>query len=121
MGASCTVWANALAALKQATRNAKDSARIVSLATRSRPDHKRGKTIRRIKAAVSRSPSLGPDRGPHQRCVLRLFDRPPASVRDLHADDLDCTSAHLDGIALHAGEPIADKVCYQLGWDAVLN
>jgi hypothetical protein len=46
MGASWTVWANALAAIKKAARNAKDSARIVSLATISRPNHKRNKSNR---------------------------------------------------------------------------
>jgi hypothetical protein len=46
MGASCAVWANALAAIKKAARNAKDSARIVSLATISRPNRKRNKSNR---------------------------------------------------------------------------
>lgn len=59
MGASCAVWASALAALKQATRNAKNSARIVSLATKSRPDHKRSRNNAANQEAVSRSPSLG--------------------------------------------------------------
>src|SRR5260370_17407687 len=121
MGASCAVWANALAAIKKATRNAKDSARIVSLATVSRPTHKRSESHTANQGgAVSCSPSLGPDQT-HQRCILRLFDCPLAGVRDLHADDLDRTSAHLHRIALHAGKPIADKVCYHLGWEAVPN
>src|SRR5260370_25595207 len=53
--------------------------------------------------------------------ILRLFDCPPAGVRDLHADDLDRTSAHLHRIALHARKPVADKICQHLGWEAVLN
>ena len=61
MGASCAVWANALAAIKKATRNAKDSARIVSLATNLAPTTSETKAIGQIKGAVSRSPSLGPD------------------------------------------------------------
>jgi len=48
MGASCAVWANALAAIKKATRNAKDSARIVSLATNLAPTTSETKAIGQI-------------------------------------------------------------------------
>src|SRR5260370_15586622 len=109
MGASCAVWANALAAIKKATRNAKDSARIVSLATVSRPTHKRSESHTANQGgAVSCSPSLGPDQT-HQRCILRLFDCPLAGVRDLHADDLDRTSAHLHRIALLLASPLRTR------------
>src|SRR5258707_15840340 len=85
------------------------------------PPTSEAKAIRLIKGgAVSCSPSLGPDQT-HQRCILRLFDCPLAGVRDLHADDLDRTSAHLHRISLHARKPVADKICQHLGWEAVLN
>src|SRR5258706_15922677 len=64
------------------------------------PTTSEAETIRQIKRAVSRSPSLGPDQT-HQRWILPLFDCALAAVRELHADDLDHTSTDLHRIAFH--------------------
>jgi hypothetical protein len=50
-----------------------------------------------------------------------ILDYALPGVRDQHADDLDCAAAHPHGLALHRRKPVADKVCQQLGWEAVLN
>src|SRR5260370_26925457 len=121
MGASCPVWANALAAIKKATRNAKDSARICQSRhyISPQPQAKR-KLYGKSRGRSPARPAWDRTR-PISVRILRLFDCPLAGVRDLHADDLDRTSAHLHRIALHARKPVADKICQHLGWEAVLN
>jgi hypothetical protein len=59
MGASWTVWVNALAAIKEAIRNAKDSARIVILRHYLAPTTSEAKATRQIKGAVARASAAG--------------------------------------------------------------
>src|SRR5207244_8642370 len=69
-------------------------------------------------ATMARSRGL---KAAHRGLLRSILDRALPRVRDQHADDLDRASAYLHRLAVHRGKPVADKVCQQLGWEAVLN